>query len=238
MSAPRFHVDSALALGTVRLPERIAHHALRVLRLRDGAPLVLFNGRGGEYAGHLQLAAEPEAVLTAFDAVDRESSLSVTLVQALVASEKLDWIVEKLTELGVARLLVVPTERSVVRLDGERLARRLAHWQEVAVAACAQCGRNRVPQVAMHATLQDALAGLVSGPRRMLLPEAVAPLDATAADTCTIAVGPEGGFTAAEQRALAAAQFEPARLGPRVLRTETAGLAALAALQCRGGDLA
>ena len=238
MSAPRFHVDAALALGTVRLPERVAHHALRVLRLRDGAPLVLFNGRGGEYAGHLQLAAEPEAVLTAFDAVDRESSLSVTLVQALVASEKLDWIVEKLTELGVARLLVVPTERSVVRLDGERLARRLAHWQEVAVAACAQCGRNRVPQVAMHATLQDALAGLVSGPRRMLLPEAVAPLDATAADTCTIAVGPEGGFTAAEQRALAAAQFEPARLGPRVLRTETAGLAALAALQCRGGDLA
>jgi 16S rRNA (uracil1498-N3)-methyltransferase len=238
MSAPRFHVDAALALGTVRLPERVAHHALRVLRLRDGAPLVLFNGRGGEYAGHLQLAAEPEAVLTAFDAVDRESPLSVTLVQALVASEKLDWIVEKLTELGVARLLVVPTERSVVRLDGERLARRLAHWQEVAVAACAQCGRNRVPQVAMHATLQDALAGLVSGPRRMLLPEAVAPLDATAADTCTIAVGPEGGFTAAEQRALAAAQFEPARLGPRVLRTETAGLAALAALQCRGGDLA
>jgi 16S rRNA (uracil1498-N3)-methyltransferase len=238
MSAPRFHVDAPLALGTVRLPERVAHHALRVLRLRDGAPLVLFNGRGGEYAGHLQLAAEPEAVLTAFDAVDRESSLSVTLVQALVASEKLDWIVEKLTELGVARLLVVPTERSVVRLDGERLARRLAHWQEVAVAACAQCGRNRVPQVAMHATLQDALAGLVSGPRRMLLPEAVAPLDATAADTCTIAVGPEGGFTAAEQRALAAAQFEPARLGPRVLRTETAGLAALAALQCRGGDLA
>ena len=238
MSAPRFHVDAPLALGTVRLPERVAHHALRVLRLRDGAPLVLFNGRGGEYAGHLQLAAEPEAVLTAFDAVDRESSLSVTLVQALVASEKLDWIVEKLTELGVARLLVVPTERSVVRLDGERLARRLAHWQEVAVAACAQCGRNRVPQVAMHATLQDALAGLVSGPRRMLLPEAVAPLDATAADTCTIAVGPEGGFTAAEQRALAAAQFEPARLGPRVLRTETAGLAALAALQCRSGDLA
>ena len=238
MSAPRFHVDAPLALGTVRLPERVAHHALRVLRLRDGAPLVLFNGRGGEYAGHLQLAAEPEAVLTAFDAVDRESPLSVTLVQALVASEKLDWIVEKLTELGVARLLVVPTERSVVRLDGERLARRLAHWQEVAVAACAQCGRNRVPQVATPATLQDALAGLDSGPRRMLLPEAVAPLDATAADTCTIAVGPEGGFTAAEQRALAAAQFEPARLGPRVLRTETAGLAALAALQCRGGDLA
>jgi 16S rRNA (uracil1498-N3)-methyltransferase len=237
MSAPRFHVDADLALGTVRLPERVAHHALRVLRLRDGAPLVLFNGRGGSYAGHLQLAAEPEAVLTTFDASDRESPLAVTVVQALVANEKLDWIVEKLTELGAARVMIVPTERSVVRLEGDRLARRLAHWQETVVSACAQCGRNRLPDVLASASLAALLPGLLEEPRRLLLPDAPAALDVGPAASCTIAVGPEGGFSDAEQQQLLAAGFVPSRLGPRVLRTETAGLAALAALQCRSGDL-
>ena len=237
MNAPRFYVDAELALGTVRLPERVAHHALRVLRLRDGAPLVLFNGRGGEYAGQLQLAAEPEAMLTAFAAGDRESPLAVTVVQALVANEKLDWIVEKLTELGATRVFVVPTERSVVRLDGDRLVRRLAHWQDVAVGACAQCGRNRVPQILTSPSLGALLPALPDEPRRLLLPDAVTPLDVGAAASCTVAVGPEGGFSEGEQRRLLAAGFAPARLGPRVLRTETAGLAALTALQCRGGDL-
>jgi 16S rRNA (uracil1498-N3)-methyltransferase len=237
MNAPRFFVDAELALGTVRLPEPVAHHALRVLRLRDGAPLVLFNGRGGEYAGQLQIAAAPEAVLTAFDAGDRESPLAVTVVQSLVANEKLDWIVEKLTELGAARVLIVPTERSVVRLAGDRLARRLAHWQDVAIGACAQCGRNRLPQIVTHASLAALLPALPDEPRRLLLPEAETPLDAGMAASCTIAVGPEGGFSEDEQRRLVADGFVPSRLGPRVLRTETAGLAALAALQCRSGDL-
>ena len=237
MNAPRFYVDTDLALGTVRLPERVSHHALRVLRLRDGAPLVLFNGRGGEYAGQLHLAAEPEAVLTAFAPDDRESPLAVTVVQALVANEKLDWIVEKLTELGAARVFIVPTERSVVRLDGDRLVRRLAHWQDVAVGACAQCGRNRLPQILTSASLAALLPALPDEPRRLLLPDAGTPLDVGTAASCTVAVGPEGGFSEGEQRRLLAAGFTPARLGPRVLRTETAGLAALTALQCRGGDL-
>ena len=203
-----------------------------------GSPtLVLFNGRGGEYAGQLQLAAEPEAVLTAFDAADRESPLTVTVVQALVANEKLDWIVEKLTELGAGRIVIVPTERSVVRLEGDRLARRLVHWQEIVISASAQCGRNRVPMVLASASLAALLPGLPDEPRRVLLPEARVTLDVGDAASCTIAIGPEGGFSEAEQRRLQAAGFAPARLGPRVLRTETAGLAALTALQCRRGDL-
>ena len=237
MSAPRFFVPLPLAPGSIELPERVAHHATRVLRLRDGAPLVLFNGDGGEYHGHLQVGARPVAALTGFSPVEREAPLAVTLVQALVASEKLDWIVEKATELGVAALYVVPTTRSVVRLDGERLERRVAHWQDVATAACAQCGRNRLPRIAAHATLTVALAALADGPRFVLAPRAAAALDAGAARTCSVAIGPEGGFTEDEMRQFDGAQFVAARLGPRVLRTETAGVAALAALQARTGDL-
>ena len=237
MAAPRFFVDAALARGIVNLPERVAHHALRVLRLRDGAPLVLFNGRGGEFSGHLQLRPAPVAVLETFSDIEREAPLAVTVLQAQVANEKLDWIVEKLTELGVARIVVAPTERSVVRLLGERLARRLTHWREIAIAACAQCGRNRLPQVEAYDTLARALAALPPGPRRVLVPTAVAPLAAGNALICTLAIGPEGGFSDTELLELDAASFAPARLGPRVLRTETAGLAAVAALQACAGDL-
>jgi 16S rRNA (uracil1498-N3)-methyltransferase len=236
MSAPRFYVSAPLALGAVELPERVAHHATRVLRLRDGAPLVLFDGRGGEYRGYLQAGTQPSAVLTAHDAVERESPLAATLLQALVGSDKLDWIVEKATELGAAGVFVVPTARSVVRLDGERLARRVAHWQDVAIAACAQCGRNRLPRIAAYETPAAAIAALPDGPRHVLSPDAAIALGGASA-ACTVAIGPEGGFTAEELQQLERAQFAPARLGPRVLRTETAGVAALAVLQARAGDM-
>ena len=237
MSAPRFHVARPLALGPVELPERVAHHALRVLRLRDGAPVVLFDGRGGEYRGYLQAGQPPMVELTEHVSVERESALDVTLLQSLVASDKLDWIIEKATELGAAGVLVVATMRSVVRLDGERLARRVAHWQDVAIAACAQCGRNRLPRIAAFPTLAAACAALPTGPRHLLLPTASATLDGGGATSVTVAVGPEGGFTEDEVSELERNQFVPGRLGPRILRTETAGLAALAALQARAGDL-
>ena len=223
------------------LPADLAHHALRVLRLRDGASIVLFNGHGGEFAAALRVSGiEARARIVAFDHVERESPLQLTLIQALVASEKLDWIVEKAVELGVTRIVIVPTQRSVVRLDEERSARRLLQWAKTARAACSQCGRNRVPAVEYLASFGAALAAVATDqPRLLLLPQAAGSLPATVPGRrVVLAVGPEGGFNEVEVQLAAGAGFTAVQLGPRVLRTETAGLAALAALQASAGDLA
>ncbi|MCA3214083.1 MAG: 16S rRNA (uracil(1498)-N(3))-methyltransferase, partial [Burkholderiales bacterium] len=148
MPVPRFFVDRPLACGALlQLPDAVAHHAWRVLRLAPGAPVTLFDGRGGEYEATLGDTRHAPVRVGSHRAVERESLLDLTLVQSLVATEKLDWIVEKATELGAARVLLLPAARSVVRLTGERLARRLDHLAGVARAACEQCGRNRVPAV-------------------------------------------------------------------------------------------
>ncbi len=242
MSPPRFFVDAPLAGGqTVALPADVAHHALRVLRLRHGAPMVLFDGRGGEYAASLRVEGDAAlARVEAFAAIERESPLRLTLVQALVTAEKLDWIVEKAVELGVTRVLVVPTQRSVVRLDAARAARRIRHLNDVAVAACCQCGRNRVPSVEFVDGLDAALAAVpADAPRLLLIPGAARDLCAAAADDrAALMVGPEGGFTDDEIAQAGRAGFVAVSLGPRVLRTETAGLAAVAALQATCGDFA
>jgi 16S rRNA (uracil1498-N3)-methyltransferase len=242
VSPPRFFVDAPLAAGgSVLLPAELAHHATRVLRLGDGAPIVLFNGHGGECAARLLTGgAAALAQVESFDPIERESPLRLTLLQALVAAEKLDWIVEKAVELGVARILVTATQRSVVRLDAARAARRIRHWAEVVRAACCQCGRNRVPPVEFHDRFASALAALPANePRLLLLPTAERDLcPATAGERAVLAVGPEGGFADTEVAQAAREGFVAVRLGPRVLRTETAGLAALAALQAASGDLA
>lgn len=240
MAAPRFYVDLDLAEGSeLELPDAVAHHAVRVLRLRDGEDIVLFNGRGGEFGASLQIDGKHAgARVHRFDPVERESSLPLTLVQAWVAADKLDWIVEKATELGAARIVFVPADRSVVRLQGERRERRLAHLRQLAIAACEQCGRNRVPEVIAADTLAAALGASGSDARLILAPEAatrVAPA-APAASTALL-VGPEGGFTPEEIAAACRMGCQPVRLGPRVLRTETAGLVALATWQVLHGDL-
>jgi 16S rRNA (uracil1498-N3)-methyltransferase len=183
-------------------------------------------------------AGGPLLRIEAFDAIERESPLSVTLVQAWVATDKLDWIVEKAVELGVARVVLMPATRSVVRLDAERRAKRLAHLRQLAVSACAQCGRNRVPTVAAASDMAQALADL-AGERFILRPDAVSALGAphVPGHAATVMVGPEGGFDDAEVRAAEQLGCRSMRLGPRVLRTETAGLAALAVLQATAGDL-
>ena len=241
MSPPRFFVDAPLAAGgTIRLPAAVAPHALRVLRLRDGAPIVLFDGRGGQYAARLQVTGSVAlAQMEAFDPIERESPLSLTLVQALVAADKLDWIVEKAVELGVAHIHVVPMQRSVVRLDEARAARRVRHWADVARAASCQCGRNRVPAVEFHGSLGAMLAALPPDvPRLLLLPTAARDVgSAIAGDRAVLMIGPEGGLAEHEISEAGQAGFVSVQLGPRVLRTETAGLAALAALQATHGDL-
>lgn len=242
---PRFHCPFPLSPGAqVELPAAAAHHALKVLRMKPGDALILFDGRGGEWRAEILGAggAVPASrvALREFSARERESPLQVTLVQALPAGDKMDWVVEKCVELGVAAIQPVAAKRSVIRLSAERMARRVAHWNAIAVAACEQCGRNRVPVVApvldlpqylAHAKGQNAL-------RLLLAPEAgVAPRELPPpAGPLAMMIGPEGGWEEGEMQAAQAAGFRALRLGPRVLRTETAGAAALAALQAQWGD--
>lgn len=239
---PRFYVAAGLAPGaSIELPPEAAHHAVRVLRLGEGDAVVLFDGSGGEWRARLQRAGPAvRAVLDAFDAEDREAPIRVTLVQGLPAADKMDWIVQKCTEIGVAAIRPVAARRSVVKLSGERMARRVQHWQQVAVAACEQCGRNRVPEVAPLVDLPHYLGmPAPEGETRLLLmPGAQASLSQLnkQAGGVTLMIGPEGGFEDGEVRAALAAGFEPVALGPRVLRTETAGAAMLAALMARWGD--
>lgn len=240
---PRFYVDAPLVAGAaVSLPDDVAHHAVRVLRLRDGAAIALFNGRGGEYAARLTLAgAHATARLERFDAVERESPLALTLVQSWLANDKLDWIVEKAVELGATAIVLVPARRSVVVLDSARRAKREQRLRDIVVAACCQCGRNRVPALHAAATLEDGLRhALRDGARGLVLdPGAGHSLPAAAGDAAALAltIGPEGGFEAGEIDLARRAGFTLASFGRRILRTETAGLAALAALQAVRGDL-
>jgi 16S rRNA (uracil1498-N3)-methyltransferase len=243
MTPARFFVDAAIASGeSVPLPAAVAHHAVRVLRLRDGAGITIFNGYGGEFDALLRIAgARTWAVLGRFDPVERESPLHLTLVQAWVASDKLDLIVEKAVELGVAGVVLVPAARSVVRLDGLRRERRLLRLRENVVAACCQCGRNRLPDLRAATTLQDGLTSAVKGGARGILldPHAAGPAAAAAFANgpLVLAVGPEGGFDEAERALALRLGYGLVRLGPRILRTETAGMAGLIALQVLGGDM-
>lgn len=243
MRAIRLYLDAPLQAGQdLALPADIARHALRVLRLGPGDPVILFNGDGAQYPARLT-AVDARAARAQVEAVEtpaRESPLRVTLVQAVARGEKMDWIIQKATELGAARILPVITERSEVKLDAARGDRRLEHWRAVVVAACEQCGRNVLPELAPVAPLAACLACDTTdrGARWMLHPGHAQRLrDITLASAAvTLAVGPEGGFGDADLATLQQAGYRAMGLGPRILRTETAGLAALAALQALAGD--
>lgn len=242
MRLTRCHLGLPLDVGTTLvLPDAVAQHLLRVLRLREGDACVLFNGDGHDCDARIVVAGKREArvEITARRRIDNESPLRITLLQGIARGEKMDWIVQKATELGVARILPVTSERGEVRLDAERAERRLAHWREVAISACEQSGRAVLPELAPPQPLAEA-AGLRDGPGFVLDPlanptvRAIAP---TPADACSLAIGPEGGWSPRDLDQLRAAGFNGLRLGPRVLRTETAGIAAIAALQTLAGDL-
>lgn len=238
----RLYCDLPLSPGAeIVLPEAAARHAVTVLRLQPGDTLTLFNGTGGEYRASLVAAGKREtrARLLGFDAVERESPLQITLALAISAGERMDYSLQKATELGVAAIAPLATERSLVKLAGERADKRLQHWQHVVIAACEQCGRNRVPVVAPVQKLFDYLA-MVDRKQRLLLlaPDAATPLKrAPPAASVVLLVGAEGGLAPAEREAAEASGFAPVSLGPRILRTETAPLAALAVLQALWGDI-
>ncbi|MEO8627610.1 MAG: 16S rRNA (uracil(1498)-N(3))-methyltransferase [Betaproteobacteria bacterium] len=239
----RFFVPGNLSPGaTHNLPDAAAHHAARVLRLTAGSQVVLFNGEGLEFAGeitrigkdHVSVKLGPPRETSA------ESPLAVTLVQGVSARERMDYTLQKAVELGVAEIFPVETRRSVVRLAHERASRRVEHWQGVVVAACEQSGRTRVPKVNPITGLADWLGAHRAASdslRVMLSPGADARLrDLAPSADITLLAGPEGGFEPEELEIAQSCKFTPVRLGPRILRTETAALAALAAMNCLWGD--
>ncbi|HEY0197133.1 MAG TPA: 16S rRNA (uracil(1498)-N(3))-methyltransferase [Rhodanobacter sp.] len=239
----RIHVESMLAPGAeLPLPAQAAEHVGRVLRLVAGDPLTLFNGDGNDYPAIIQVVDKRTVVVQVQPGqpVGNESPLSLTLAQGIARGEKMDLIVQKATELGVVRIVPLLTERSEVRLDPARAEKRLLHWRAVAASACEQSGRARLPEIVAAQPLASWLGRLADdGALRLaLLPEAAkSSRDLRFADAGgLLVVGPEGGLGECDIDALQAAGFEGLRLGPRILRTETAGLAALASLQALHGD--
>jgi 16S rRNA (uracil1498-N3)-methyltransferase len=234
---PRLHVPSALAPGLdLKLPDGAARH-VQVLRLQPGAPLRLFDGRGGEWLAEVTAMGrrDVDVRIGRHDPVERELPRAVTLALGMPANERMDALVEKATELGAAALQPLVCERSVLRVDGERAQRKAQHWQAVAVAACEQCGRNRVPVLAPVQALRDWLAALApaaAGEQRLVLSLAAdaRPLPRGDADAVTLLSGPEGGLSETEESRARDAGFLPVTLGARVLRADTAPLAALACL--------
>ena len=244
MRTTRIHVEQPLAPATeVPLPAQAAEHVARVLRMNAGDVLTVFNGDGYDYAATLVRVGKREVIIRigAREEVANESPLQLTLAQGVARGEKMDLIVQKATELGVARIVPLFTERSEVKLDAARAEKRLQHWRAVAASACEQSGRVRVPEVMPALSLQSWLENLANddAQRLALLPEGT--LRARALRFCAsgglLVVGPEGGLGERDIASLREAGFQGLQLGPRILRTETAGLAALAALQALHGDL-
>lgn len=241
MRIPRIYVDQPLAPGEVRLAAQAATHLVQVLRLRPGEPLTLFNGDGRDYGARLVAPGRTGARVRveAEGPMEEVPVLRIHLGLGISKGERMEFALQKAVELGVTRLTPLMTARTVVRLAGERLERRAQHWWGLIVAACEQSGRRRLPVLDRAVGLGDWLGGV--HPKPLLLdPRAATPLAAIAAPqgAVTLLVGPEGGLDDAERAAATAAGFLGVRLGPRVLRTETAPLAALAVIQVLWGDLA
>jgi 16S rRNA (uracil1498-N3)-methyltransferase len=234
---PRFYCPLPLVSGElIDLPAGAARH-VQVLRLQPGDRLTLFNGLGGEFDATVTRMgrSDVQVEIGAHTPVERETAREVHLAIGMPANERMDWLVEKASELGVASIQPLLAERSVLRLKGERADKKLAHWRGVAIAACEQCGRNRVPVIHDIVTLTDWVHTAPAGPRLLLSLQADSvPLHRVALPTdagpVTFLSGPEGGLSANEEKLALAAGFAAVTLGPRTLRAETAPLAALAAL--------
>ena len=251
MRLTRVYVEARLIPGSlVELPPVTASHLAKVLRARSGDELILFNGDGREFNGAIEAVRGSRVSASVGDGrqVDRESPLAITLVQCAPRGDRMDFIVQKATELGVVRIVPILSQRSVVRLDKAQAESKAIHWRAVAVSACEQCGRNRLPTIEAAQPLLNYLGESArnTGPRWVFEPES-APNAGTpaqgpggaahAAIDAEIAIGPEGGFASDELEAFRVAGFSQIGLGPRILRTETAAIAAVVWLQARFGDM-
>jgi 16S rRNA (uracil1498-N3)-methyltransferase len=236
----RIYQDAPLALGLLRLDEKASHHLARVLRVETGDEVSVFNGEGGEYPAVIRAVTKKfvEVELLSFLNRDVESPVKISLAQGIARGEKMDFIIQKAVELGVSEIFPLTTERCNVRLDQEREQKRMLHWQAVVISACEQSGRNRLP--VMHAPMpfKAWIAQCGAEQKYILSPHVENKLTITPEKPTTLAilVGPEGGLSDSEMLAAAGRGFNALNLGPRVLRTETAALAALAVLQFQYGD--
>jgi len=244
MRLTRVYVEQPVTPGRPLVVEgSAANHITRVLRLRSGDALTVFDGTGGEFSARIA-EFRKESVLVSVEehrALDRESPLPLTLVQGISRGERMDWIIQKATELGASRIAPVFTKRSVVRLDERQAGRKLQHWRAIAIAACEQCGRNRIPDLPAPVDFFDLLAPPATPGHTQLLLSPTGDLRIDdlkdVAKGITVLIGPEGGLEDVEQEAAIRAGFQAVRLGPRVLRTETAAIAALTIIQRYFGDL-
>jgi len=244
---PRFYHTEEIFVGqTVELNLAAGHHASRVLRLKIGDSITVFNGRGGEFRAHIKNIQKTSTsiIVDQFDDIERESPLTITLTQSLCANDKMDWIIQKSVELGVTRIQPIVTTRSIVHLTKERATKRLEHWKKVIISACEQCCRNHIPIVMLPQSLTDWLSNrktdvqphldfMLSINGRHCLKDFPRPAAST---QLTIAIGPEGGWTENEEIILQQAGFIALRAGRRIMRTETAALATIVALQSCWGD--
>lgn len=243
MRIPRiFSPDPLAGRDEIELNEAASRHLVKVLRLTPGRPLVLFDGSGGEYAAELIDTGKRARVrLGRFTAEDRQSPLALTLAIGISRGDRFDWVVQKATELGATQIQPLFTERCEVRLSGERLQKKLGHWRQIAASACEQCARNRLPAIAEPLKLAQYLQTAESGLKLVLHHRTDLDLrqlerQRGRPDSALLLVGPEGGLSPAEIDAALERGFRPLRLGPRVLRTETAPVAALSVLQFHWGD--
>ena len=242
MRIPRFYTTQALACGnSVALEAGPSQHIARALRMQAGAELLLFNGRGGQYPAVLYRAGKKQVSVHGGRAAAGGAGVAPGdhLGIAVSRGERMDWVIQKATELGVSSVTPLFTERTEVKLRGERADKKTRHWQKIAISACEQCGRNRLPDIAGLSEL-SAWLGNTDGRSQAGITPSGWPVDSSATPPASIAllIGPEGGLSEAEVDAAELAGYQSLRLGPRVLRTETAPLAALAILQAKWGDMA
>lgn len=254
MIFPRFYYPEKIDVDqVVELPANAMHHAVHVLRLEQGNKVTLFNGKGGEFTASVERTNKKSilCLIKEYLNVERESPFHITLAQGICASAKMDWIVRKTVELGVGDIQPITTKRSLVKLSNERAEKRVRHWHQIAISACEQSGRNRLPRVFPPMLLSDWLDGQKRAQKNLsedisqnlffiLSPIAEKRLRdfsyLPSVSKLTLLVGPEGGFTSAENAAVSAAEYIPLRLGERTLRTESAAIAAISALQALWGD--
>ena len=239
MKTPRFFCDSELTAGaTLELPKAVAHH-VRVRRLKDGETVVFFDGSGHEFEAHIAFDSQGHCTARLGHAqdVERERLGRITLVQALASQDKMDWVIEKAVELGAASVIAVPGTRSLVKLSDDRAKKRITHWSGIVHAASEQCGRNRLMNVDAAASLKIALTKLGDSPKLVFTPAGTQSLDDPAllttignAKQVALFIGPEGGWDSSEVETIVGHGGACVGLGPRVLRTETAGLYAIASL--------
>lgn len=241
MRRPRIYTPQTLtAHNTIALDAEAAHHVARVLRMQSGDELILFNGEGGEYRAVIG-AIDKKSVQVALgncEASERESPLAIHLGIAISKGERMDWVIQKATELGVTQITPLQTERVEVRLNGEREEKKSAHWRAIAIAACEQCARNRIPSVNAPQSLAGWLDSAATEAKFVLHHRSETSLADIAPPPRSVAllIGPEGGLSELEIALAEKKNFAPLRLGPRVLRTETAPLAALSVMQFLWGD--